>query len=79
MSFQSEANIQQGNIAEACRVLGDVARLTVTNTSRRLDQRIIVLRGKLDRWDRVPEVIELDETLSVYRGNSLLSWKTKRS
>ena len=79
MSFQSEAHIQQGNIAEACRVLGDVARLTVTNTSRRLDQRIIVLRGKLDRWDRVPEVIELDETLSVYRGNSLLSWKTKRS
>lgn len=69
MSFQSEAYIQQGNIPEACSVLTDIARLTVTNSSRRLDQRIVVLRGQLDHWNSYPDVVQLDETLRVYRGS----------
>lgn len=79
ISFQSEAHIQQGNIADACKILGDVARLTVTHTSRRLDQRIIVLRGMLDRWNSRPEVSQLDETLNVYRGNAFRRDNTNRS
>lgn len=69
MSFQCEAHIQQGNIRDACNVLGGVARLTVGNGSRRLDQRIVVLRGRLDRWNSHPEVIHLDEALRVYRSS----------
>lgn len=69
MGFRCEAYIQQGNVTEACNVLSGVARLTVSNSSRRLDQRIVVLRGQLDRWNAHPEVVHLDEALRVYRSS----------
>ncbi|MBA9003074.1 hypothetical protein [Thermomonospora cellulosilytica] len=79
LTFQSEAHIQQGNVSEACRILGDVARLTVVNTSRRIDQRLVVLRGQLDEWSNAKAVAELDETLRLYRGRSLASGRTNKS
>jgi hypothetical protein len=65
--YQAEALIQQKEIGDACRTIGEVAALTSVNMWRRVDQWIIDLRTKLNPWKRNKPVRELDEILSVYR------------
>jgi len=79
LTFQSEALILEDEVDEACRILGDVARLTVVNTSRRIDQRLTVLRGRLDRWQGSQSLTDLDETLRLYRRAEIGSGSTNKS
>jgi hypothetical protein len=65
--YQGEALIQQKEITEACRTIGEVATLTTANMWRRLDQQITSLRTALNPWQRNKPVRELDEALAVYR------------
>jgi tetratricopeptide (TPR) repeat protein len=65
--FQGEALVQKENIAEASQVIGEVVKLTATNTSLRINQRITELRTALTPWKRSKPVRELDELLTVYR------------
>ncbi|MGH4017456.1 MAG: hypothetical protein ACRDSL_26745 [Pseudonocardiaceae bacterium] len=68
--YQGEALVQQGHIADAAQVIGEVVTLTATNTSRRIDQRITELRGALEPWQRTRPVRELDELLMTYSRRS---------
>jgi tetratricopeptide (TPR) repeat protein len=77
--FRSEAFIQEGDAAEAARIIGDVASLTAVNTSQRIDQRIGTLRGFLSRWEGTRQVRELDERLAAYRSGEMGSGNTNRS
>ncbi len=65
--FRAEARIQQAEIAEASRIVADVARLTAANTSQRVAQRITEIRGLLIPWQRTKPVRELDQQLASYR------------
>lgn len=67
LTLQSQALLRQGEIADACRILGDAARLTSVNSSRRIDRRIMILRGDLAEWEGSQPVQELDEKLEIYR------------
>jgi hypothetical protein len=80
LTFQGEARIQQGDVAEASRIVGDVAQLTAANSSQRIDDRISTLRSLLDRFGRTKAVRELDERLALYRGStSSRSGRTNKS
>ncbi|MFI0451795.1 hypothetical protein [Actinomadura sp. 6N118] len=80
LSFQSEALIYQGDLDEACRIIGEVVRMTAVHKSRRIDQRIVAVRDDLHRRHRgVRAVTELDETLRLYRGRSLPSERKNKS
>ncbi|MGH3696087.1 MAG: hypothetical protein ACRDRX_19200 [Pseudonocardiaceae bacterium] len=65
--FRAEVRIQQAEIAEAGRIIADVARLTAINTSQRVAQRIAEVRGLLTPWRRTRPVRELDQQLALYR------------
>lgn len=67
LTFQSEALLRQGEIPEAARILGNVARLTTVNGSQRISERITTLRGRLAGHDDLPEVRDLDEQLAAAR------------
>jgi tetratricopeptide (TPR) repeat protein len=67
LTLQSDALTRQGQISDACRILGDAARLTAVNSSRRIDQRIMILRRTLASWEDSKPVQELDEKLEIYR------------
>ena len=72
LSFQSEALIQQGDVDEACRIIGEVcASSRLVHKSQRIDQRIIAVRGHLNDKHSIRAVAELDEMLRLYRGRSL--------
>jgi hypothetical protein len=79
LALQGEARMQQGEVVEASRIIGDVARLNAVNRSRRVGQQIARLRAGLVRWERTQPVRDLDELLSHYarppRGRGI----TKRS
>jgi len=68
LMFQAEARIMQGEICEATAMIGDVARMTSLNASKRIDQRISDLRLALRPWQRAKPVRELDQVISTYRG-----------
>jgi tetratricopeptide (TPR) repeat protein len=65
--YQGEALIQQKEIGEACRTIGEVAALTTASMWQRLDQQITSLRTALNPWQRNKPVRQLDEMLAVYR------------
>lgn len=65
--YQGEALIQQREIGEACRTIGEVALLTTVNMWRRVDQQVDVLRQALNPWQRNKPVRELDEILTARR------------
>lgn len=67
MLFQAGAFVQKGEIAEASRIMGEVAARTATYTSARIDQRITELRAALSPWRGSKPVRELDEVLAAYR------------
>jgi transcriptional regulator with XRE-family HTH domain len=67
LGLRAEALIQQGEVVEASRVVGDVARLTAVNDSQRMRQRIAQLREGLSPWERSQPLKELDELLGHYR------------
>lgn len=72
--FRSEAFTREGEIGEACRIMGDVASLAAVNSTRRIAQRIEGLRGGLAKWEHTRPVRELDEQLASYaasNGNGL--------
>ncbi|MEV0457777.1 hypothetical protein [Catellatospora methionotrophica] len=66
--FQAEARIMQGEVYEAAATIGDVARMTSLNPSKRINQRITELRIGLKPWQRSKPVKELDQALTAYRG-----------
>jgi tetratricopeptide (TPR) repeat protein len=74
--FRGEAYIQQGEITEACKTIGDVASLTAVNTSKRIDQHISQLRGTLGPWAQTKPVQELDDRLVAYRRSASGSGRT---
>ncbi|HEV2089329.1 MAG TPA: hypothetical protein VGR21_13555 [Cryptosporangiaceae bacterium] len=76
--FRSEAFIGEGEIGEACRVIGDVAGLAAVNSTRRIGQRIDNLRGGLVRWEHTKPVRQLDEQLAAYSVASGRSGLMKR-
>jgi len=63
---QAEARIQQGNIEEACQLIGNTAKLTATYRSDRMTQRIIGLRQSLAPSWRTKAVCALDDQLAAY-------------
>ena len=65
--LRAEARIQQTEIAEASRIIADVARLTTANASQRIAQRITSIRDSLTPWERTKPVRELDQQLAAYR------------
>jgi hypothetical protein len=65
--LRAEARIQQTEIAEASRIIADVARLTTANVSQRIAQRITSIRDSLTPWERTKPVRELDQQLAAYR------------
>jgi len=67
LASQGEAHIQRGDSAEASRIIGDVARLTAANRSRRIEQRVVRMRQALEPWQCTKAVRELDDRLSHYR------------
>jgi hypothetical protein len=75
LALRSQAHIQQGDIAEAARPAGDVARLTAVTKSPRTARRIQGLRTAMTPWQRTRAVRRLDDQLSAYR----LSGSTNRS
>jgi hypothetical protein len=58
-----EIRVQKSSVAEAAVAIGEAAILASVNTSRRIDQRIIALRGALTPHQRSKPVRELDEVL----------------
>lgn len=66
MAIQAEARIQQGDVAEACQAIGDIAKLTAANRSGRITERIGHLRTALEPWQRTRSVRTLDEQLTCY-------------
>ncbi|MGH3567026.1 MAG: hypothetical protein ACRDRH_13530 [Pseudonocardia sp.] len=65
--YGAEARIQQVEVAEASRIVADVARLTAGSSSQRIAQRITNVRGLLTPWEQTASVRELDERLAAYR------------
>jgi tetratricopeptide (TPR) repeat protein len=66
-ALQAEAVILQGDGCGACTLIAGIARTTVGNTSRRIDDRITGLRRELGPWGRTAAVRDLDEQLRLYR------------
>ncbi len=67
MLLRAEARIQQAEITEATNIVADAARLTTSNASQRIVQRITDVRGLLTPWQRTKPVRELDQQLAGYR------------
>jgi tetratricopeptide (TPR) repeat protein len=67
LAYRAEALIKQGDYTEACESLGDSARLTTLNSSRRISGKIHLLRQELHVADGTTAVRELDEKLAEYR------------
>lgn len=67
LAFRAEALIKQNEIVEACEMLGDSARLTTLNSSRRISARISALRRELRCADDTAAVRDLDDKLAEYR------------
>ncbi|HEX5189226.1 MAG TPA: hypothetical protein VFW16_06785 [Streptosporangiaceae bacterium] len=67
LAFRAEALIKQREYDEACVTLGDSARLTTLNSSRRIARRVDLLRRQLRVAGDSPAVRELDEKLEEYR------------
>jgi hypothetical protein len=59
--------VRQGDVTQACRALGDAARLTTLNSSRRINRQIMRIRTELRPWDGSLAVRELDTRLARYR------------
>ncbi|WP_405844600.1 helix-turn-helix domain-containing protein [Streptomyces sp. NBC_01518] len=72
LALQSQAHLQQGDIAEASTIVGDIAHISGVNRSPRITQRIADLRTALTPWQRSRSVRTLDDLLAHYRltGNS---------
>ncbi|MFD0394363.1 hypothetical protein ACFQ3Z_26660 [Streptomyces nogalater] len=67
LALQSQAHLQQGDIAEASTIVGDIARISGVNRSPRITQRIADLRTALTPWQRSRAVRTLDDLLAHYR------------
>ncbi|MFJ2115900.1 hypothetical protein ACIOEX_29110 [Streptomyces sp. NPDC087850] len=67
LALQSQAHLQQGDIAEASAIVGDIARISGVNPSPRIIQRIAGLRTALTPWQRSRAVRKLDDLLTHYR------------
>ncbi|WP_371788096.1 hypothetical protein OG404_09095 [Streptomyces griseoaurantiacus] len=67
LALQSQAHLQQGDIAEASTIVGDIARISGVNRSPRITQRIADLRTALIPWQRSRAVRTLDDLLASYR------------
>ncbi|MFI9641376.1 hypothetical protein ACIG87_15150 [Micromonospora sp. NPDC051925] len=65
--FRAEAFARQRHIGLACQTITDVVALTSVNSTRRIDQRIKVLRAGLGPWRRTRAVRELDQAINSYR------------
>ncbi|WP_214413068.1 hypothetical protein [Sphaerisporangium fuscum] len=63
----AQAHLRLREIDEACRELGEAARLAVHNTSPRLVRSVVETREKLGPWHRTRAVAELDERLHASR------------
>ncbi|MGH3923992.1 MAG: tetratricopeptide repeat protein, partial [Pseudonocardiaceae bacterium] len=67
MLSQGDALIQQGEIAEACRIISEVVTRTATvYTSLRIRQRMTELVGALEPWQRSKPVRELNELIATH-------------
>ncbi|MDA8321737.1 MAG: hypothetical protein M0030_18290, partial [Actinomycetota bacterium] len=60
-----DALIRQREVEEACLALGEAARLSTMNSSRRISRRIDKLRGQLRFADDTAAVRALDENLAA--------------
>lgn len=67
LALQSQAHLQQGDIAEASAIVGDIARISSFNRSPRITERIADLRTALTPWQRSRAVRKLDDFLAHYR------------
>jgi tetratricopeptide (TPR) repeat protein len=65
--YRADALIQRDEIDEACVLVGEVVSMSAVNSSRRIDERVGSLRAKLEPWNRVKGVRQLDEVLATYR------------
>jgi hypothetical protein len=65
--FRAEAIIRNGDLREACEVIGRVASLAEVNSSRRIEHRIAELRAGLEPWSDERPVCRLDSRLRSYR------------
>jgi tetratricopeptide (TPR) repeat protein len=79
LALQGEARVQQGNIGEASRIVGDVARLSALTDSPRVRQRIAQLRRNLSSGEGSQPVRKLDDLLDHYGYGSRGREITKRS
>ncbi len=66
-ALQAEAVIRQGDGPGACTLIAVIARTTVGNASRRIDDRITSLRRALGPWGRSAAVRDLNEQLRLYQ------------
>lgn len=57
--------IQQGSPQEACAFAGQALEYVQQTGSNRAFRRILSLREDLHRWDRITEVKELDERITL--------------
>lgn len=75
--YRAEALLQQGEIAGAAGIVGEVAGITAMHASGRgrVDQRVGALRKALVPWQRTRPVRELDEVLAAYRPPAIGSGK----
>ncbi len=64
-AFRADALIRQREVEEACLALGEAARLSTMNSSRRISRRIDKLRGQLRFADDTAAVRALDENLAA--------------
>ncbi|MHB1876054.1 MAG: hypothetical protein ACYCPF_14495 [Streptosporangiaceae bacterium] len=64
-AFRADALIRQREVEEACLALGEAARLSTMNSSRRISRRIDKLRGQLRFADDTAVVHALDENLAA--------------
>jgi hypothetical protein len=62
-----EAHIQQGDIDEGARAIGQAAELAVRNRSARLASRLRQVRHQLEPWQDSPVVRTLDEKMTAGR------------
>ncbi|OIV38265.1 hypothetical protein BIV57_06200 [Mangrovactinospora gilvigrisea] len=67
LGFHAESLLGQGEVEQACGVLGEIARLAGINNSARIVGSLGRLLRRLEPWRRLPAVRELEERVALHR------------